>query len=114
MARSSTLPAVQHSARGVANAAFAGGGRTRGAAKRAWVAREVHDAWVAAVVHAAAMRATVGAGEAAAELVADAVGAGAELRCGGPPGAGAFPPAGLTGRTRGGGPAPHPPPAPRL
>src|SRR4051794_17723062 len=91
--------AVQHSARGVANAAFAGGGRTRGAAKRAWVAREVHDAWVAAVVHAAAMRATVGAGEAAAELVADAVGAGAELRCGGPQGAGAFAPAVLTGVT---------------
>src|SRR3954463_16183034 len=66
--------AVPHSARGVANAAFAGGGRTRGAAKRAWVATELHDTWVAAVVHAAGSRSTVGAGEDAAELVADAVG----------------------------------------
>src|SRR4051794_15209037 len=81
---------VHHSARGVANAAFAGGGRTRGAAKRAWVATDLHDAWVAAIVEAAGARATVGAGEPAAELVADAVGAGARLRCGGPQGGGAF------------------------
>src|SRR4051794_29326748 len=73
--------AVPHSARGVANAAFAGGGRTRGAAKRAWVATDLHDAWVAAIVNAAGTRATVGAGEAAAELVADAVGGGARLSC---------------------------------
>src|SRR3954449_7397298 len=91
--------AVPHAARGVANAAFAGGGRTRGAAKRAWVATGLHDAWVAAVVEAAGARAAVGAGEAAAELVADAVGAGAHLRCGGPQGAGAFAPAVLTGVT---------------
>ncbi|HEY3019774.1 MAG TPA: aldehyde dehydrogenase family protein [Solirubrobacteraceae bacterium] len=89
--------AVGRSARGVANAAFAGGGRTRGAAKRAWVARGVHDAWVERVVAAAGRRAPVGAGEAVAELLADAVASGARLRCGGPLGAGAFAPAVLTG-----------------
>src|SRR5436305_3400007 len=90
---------VRRAARGVANAAFAGGGRTRGAAKRAWVSGAVHDAWVAAVAEAARDRATVGGGDAAADLVADAVGAGARLRCGGPQGAGAFAPAVLTGVT---------------
>ena len=88
---------VGRAARGVANAAFAGGGRTRGAAKRAWVARGIHDAFVARVVAAAARRKPVGAGEAAAELLADAVGAGAHLRVGGPQGGGAFAPAVLTG-----------------
>ena len=91
--------AVRRAARGVANAAFTGGGRTRGAAKRAWVASAVHDAWVASVCEAARDRATVGGGDAAADLVADAVGAGARLRCGGPQGAGAFAPAVLTGVT---------------
>src|SRR4051812_7562808 len=75
---------VTRAARGVANAAFSGGGRTRGAAKRAWVSHSIHDAFVARVVEVAGGRAPVGAGEAAAELVADAVGAGARLRCGGP------------------------------
>src|SRR3954454_23452486 len=88
---------VGRAARGVANAAFAGGGRTRGAAKRAWGARGVHDAFVARVVAAAARRRPVGAGEEVAELLADAVGAGAHLRVGGPLGAGAFAPAVLTG-----------------
>ena len=91
--------AVGGSARGVANAAFAGGGRTRGAAKRAWVARGVHDAWIAGVVAAASRRGPVGAGEAAAELLADAVASGARLRCGGPQGGGAFAPAVLIGVT---------------
>jgi len=90
---------VRRAARGVANAAFAGGGRTRGAAKHAWVAGAIHDAWVAAVAEAAGDRATVGGGDAAADLVADAVGAGARLRCGGPQGGGAFAPAVLTGVT---------------
>jgi acyl-CoA reductase-like NAD-dependent aldehyde dehydrogenase len=85
----------------VANAAFAAGGRIRGAAKRAWVARGVHDAFVDRVVAAAGRRRPVGAGEAAAELLADAVGAGARLRCGGPLGGGAFAPAVLTGVTEG-------------
>src|SRR4051794_10423498 len=91
--------AVARSARGVANAAFSGGGRTRGAAKRAWVARGIHDGFVERVVEVAGGRAPVGAGGAAAELVADAVGAGARLRCGGPLGGGAFAPAVLTGIT---------------
>ena len=90
---------VRRAARGVANAAFSGGGRTRGAAKRALVARDVLDAWVAGVVAAAGERAVVGGGDAAADLVADAVAAGARLRCGGPQGAGAFAPAVLTGVT---------------
>jgi succinate-semialdehyde dehydrogenase/glutarate-semialdehyde dehydrogenase len=90
---------IGRAARGVANAAFAGGGRTRGAAKRAWVARGVHDAFVARVIAEAGRRSPVGAGEAASELVADAVGAGARLRCGGPLGGGAFAPAVLTGVT---------------
>jgi betaine-aldehyde dehydrogenase len=90
---------VARAARGVANAAFAGGGRTRGAAKRAWVARELHDAWVATVVSEAARRPTTAGGELAADLVADAVGAGARLLCGGPAGGGAFAPAVLTGVT---------------
>src|SRR3954462_7353507 len=84
---------VGRAARGVANAAFAGGGRTRGAAKRAWVARGVHDAFVAAVVAAAQERSPIGGGGAASDLVADAVAAGARLRCGGPQGAGSFAPA---------------------
>jgi succinate-semialdehyde dehydrogenase/glutarate-semialdehyde dehydrogenase len=90
---------IGRAADGVANAAFSGGGRTRGAAKRAWVARTVHDAFVARVVSAAEQRKPVGAGEAVAELLADAVGAGARLRAGGPLGAGAFAPAVLTGVT---------------
>jgi succinate-semialdehyde dehydrogenase/glutarate-semialdehyde dehydrogenase len=90
---------VRRAARGVANAAFSGGGRTRGAAKRAWVAHGVHDAWIAGVVAAAAEREPVGGGHAAADLVADAVAAGARLRCGGPQGGGAFAPAVLTGVT---------------
>src|SRR3954469_10080220 len=53
---------VGSAARGVANAAFAGGGRTRGAAKHAFVARGIHDAFVARVVAAAGERSTVGAG----------------------------------------------------
>src|SRR3954468_3333829 len=90
---------IGRAARGVANAAFAGGGRTRGAAKRAWVANGVHEAWGAGVVAAAAERAPVGGGGAATELVADAVASGARLRCGGPQGGGAFAPAVLTGVT---------------
>jgi succinate-semialdehyde dehydrogenase/glutarate-semialdehyde dehydrogenase len=88
---------VRRAARGVANAAFAGGGRTRGAAKRAWVSRHVHDAFVASLIDAAGERPEAAAGEAASELLADAVGAGARLRCGGPLGGGAFAPAVLTG-----------------
>jgi succinate-semialdehyde dehydrogenase/glutarate-semialdehyde dehydrogenase len=88
---------IGRAARGVANAAFAGGGRTRGAAKRAWVARGVHDAFVARVISAAGRRKPVGAGEEVSELLADAVGAGAQLRIGGPLGGGAFAPAVLTG-----------------
>jgi hypothetical protein len=63
------------------------------------VARGVHDAWVAGVVAAAGRRGPVGAGEAVAELLADAVASGARLRCGGPLGGGAFAPAVLTGIT---------------
>lgn len=105
---------VGRAARGVANAAFAGGGRTRGAAKRAWVAAGVHDAFVQRLIEAAANRAAVGASDEVAELVADAVGAGARLRCGGPQGGGAFLPAVLTGVTEEMAIARHPADAPVL
>src|SRR3954469_2557649 len=88
-----------HAARGAANAAFAAGGRARGSAKRAWVARGLHDAWVARVVALAEGGRAVAVPERAVDLVADAVGAGARLRCGGPQGGGAFAPAALTGVT---------------
>jgi acyl-CoA reductase-like NAD-dependent aldehyde dehydrogenase len=88
-----------HAAHGAANAAFAAGGRARGSAKRAWVAKPVHDAWVARVVALAEEARPVAAPERAVDLVADAVGAGARLRCGGPRGGGAFAPAVLTGVT---------------
>src|SRR3954471_10664908 len=88
-----------HAARGAANAAFAAGGRARGSAKRAWVARSLHDAWVARVVALAEGGRGVAVPERAVDLVADAVGAGARLRCGGPRGAGVFAPAVLTGVT---------------
>jgi acyl-CoA reductase-like NAD-dependent aldehyde dehydrogenase len=59
----------------------------------------VHDAFVARVIAAAGRRNPVGASEAVSELLADAVGAGARLRIGGPLGGGAFAPAVLTGVT---------------
>jgi acyl-CoA reductase-like NAD-dependent aldehyde dehydrogenase len=91
--------AVGRAARGVANAAFAAGGRTRGAAKRAWVARELHDAWVATLIAEARRRPGGAGGDVAADLLADAVAGGARLLCGGPEGGGAFAPAVLTGVT---------------
>ena len=90
---------VGHAARGAANAAFAAGGRARGSAKRAWVARELHDAWLAGVLAVAQAGRPATVPERAVELVADAVGAGARLQCGGPLGAGVFAPAVLTGVT---------------
>jgi acyl-CoA reductase-like NAD-dependent aldehyde dehydrogenase len=66
------------------------------------------------VISAAGRRRPVGAGEAAAELLADAVGAGAQLRTGGPLGGGAFAPAVLTGVTTDMRIAHEPPDAPVL
>lgn len=92
---------VERAARGAVTAAFAAGGWTRGALRRAFVAREVHDAWLSAVVEGARALPPVPperAGEAGA-LVADAVAAGAALVCGGPGGDGEVFPAVLDGVT---------------
>ncbi|HEU4658178.1 MAG TPA: aldehyde dehydrogenase family protein [Capillimicrobium sp.] len=91
---------VARAARGTAAAAFAAGGRTRGALRRVFVADAVHDAYVAAVVGAAGdHRSVPDPGGAAGELVREAVAEGARLVAGGPRPDGSFAPAVLDGVT---------------
>ncbi len=90
---------VQRAARGTVNAAFAGGGRTRGALRRAFVSDTVRDAYLAAVAeHARALEPLADPGDAPA-VVQEAQAAGARLVAGGPQADGRFAPAVLDGVT---------------
>lgn len=91
---------IARAARGTATAAFAAGGRTRGALRRVFVAEETHGAFVAALVGAAGAFAPVDDPDRrAAALVDEAVAAGARLVAGGPRRDGSFAPAVLDGVT---------------
>ena len=90
---------VARAARGTVNAAFAAGGRTRGALRRAFVAEPVHAAYVErAAAHAGTLAPVADAGEAAGLLEA-ALAAGARLVTGGPLADGRFAPAVVDGVT---------------
>jgi acyl-CoA reductase-like NAD-dependent aldehyde dehydrogenase len=84
---------IARAARGAVTAAFAAGGRTRGALRRAFVAEPIHDAWLAAVVAGARPLDPVADAGEAPELLAEAVAAGARLITGGPTTDGRFRPA---------------------
>lgn len=88
---------IPRAAHGAANAAFAAGGRTRGALRRAFVAAAVHDAYLSAVAQLARQLAPVADPGDAPELVAQAQSAGARLVAGGPQADGHFAPAVLDG-----------------
>lgn len=106
---------VPRAARGVANAAFAGAGRTAGAARRAWVAGGLEEAFTAAVARAAAGYPPVADEDgAAAAQVAAAVAEGARLLTGGPGPDGRFAPAVVAGVTDDMAVAREPSPAPLL
>ncbi len=90
---------VARAARGAAAAAFAAGGRTRGALRRAFVAWAVHGAWLDAVAAQARAIAPVRRAGDAPALVEAAVAGGARLVCGGPLADGRFAPAVLDGVT---------------
>src|SRR4051794_9422119 len=90
---------VERAARGTVNAAFAAGGRTRGALRRAFVSETVHDAFLSAVVERARVLEPVADAGDAPALVEEARAAGARLIAGGPQADGRFAPAVLDGVT---------------
>jgi acyl-CoA reductase-like NAD-dependent aldehyde dehydrogenase len=90
---------IARAAAGTVNAAFAAAGRSRGALRRAFVVRDVHESWLAAVSAHAAKAPPVSDAGRAPELIEEAVAAGARLVCGGPLADGSFAPAVLDGVT---------------
>lgn len=89
---------IARAARGTVNAAFAAGGRTRGALRRVFVAEAVHGEWLAAVCAAARALPPVEDPGRVPALVEEAVTAGARVVAGGP-GSGRWRPVVLDGVT---------------